>query len=114
MKKSFFMIPLAALSLTGCLGDFGILGLNEKGDPVEAFVSEEAYTQHVKEMLASTTESVAPVLNEQSTLGNRWSLRSAVVGFGVKGEAGIGSFRVGLKPRFRVVFGKGDNPPIPY
>lgn len=90
-----------------------LIGLDKDGNPVEAFVDEARYTGHVKEMLASTKQSVSPILNNSTTEGNRWGLRSAIVGFGMKGEAGIGTFRVGVKPRFRVVFGKGPNPPIP-
>lgn len=113
MKTQLVLTLFALVGLSGCgFGGLSLVGFDKDGNPVEAFVDEKKYSGHVTEMLELTQSSVLPGLEQQSA-AERWKLRSAVVGFGVKGEVGFGPFRVGVKPRFRVAFARGENPPLP-
>lgn len=107
------MVVFTACALVGCAGKMPLVGFDKKGEPVMAKVSESKYIEHLSEGMVSIQESVIPALENKSSGDTKWKLRTAVLGFGVKVEAGIGPFTVGLKPRVRAAFATGEKPPIP-
>lgn len=76
-------------------------------------VNEQKYAEHLADGLVSVQESVIPALDEKTSGDTKWKLRTAVIGFGVKLEGGIGPFKVGVVPRVRAAFANGQKPPIP-
>lgn len=98
--------------LAACGGRLAMVGLGKDGKSAEAFVKENRYTRHLTEALEKIDESVVPALATSQKSGD-WSLRTAVVGFGVKADVGIGPFRVAFRPRIRAAFANGEKPPIP-
>jgi len=97
---------------SACGGRLAMVGFDKNGKPTEAFVNESRYAEKLKEALLTLDESVVPGLKPIQSRGD-WKLRTAVVGFGVKAEAGIGPFKVAFKPSIHGAFGNGKNPPIP-
>lgn len=90
-----------------------MVGFDKDGKSTEAFVNEKQYIQKMRDALLTIDESVVPALKRNQINQRGWNLRSAVLGFGVKVEGGIGPFKVGFKPGIHVAFGTGKNPPIP-
>ena len=111
MKQiAYLIIPVL---LTNCAGMMPLVGLNKNGGAVMERVNEKAYSRRLADGLESVQDSVAPALETQSEGETQWKLRTAVIGFGVKVEGGIGPFKVGIKPRIRAAFANGEKPPIP-
>mgnify|MGYP001591379592 CR=1 FL=1 len=103
---------ISALLLSACAGRFPLVGLDDKGQPTTARVMEGRYIHHLADAMTSVWESVLPALDSHEKT-TKWKLRTAVIGFGVKIEGGIGPFSVGIRPRLRVAFANGEKPPIP-
>ena len=112
MKPANWCLAAVCILITSCGGRLGMVGYNRFGNPTEAYVDENKYSGHVTDALLTLEETVQPVL-ERADRGKKWELRTAVFGFGVKAEVGIGPFKVAFRPRIRGAFGKGKNPPIP-
>jgi hypothetical protein len=106
-------VGISALLLTGCAGRFPLVGLDKNAKPVTARVLEGRYEHHLADAMVSIQESVLPALDSQETETQKWKLRTAVVGLGVKGELGFGPIKIGVRPRFRAAFANGEKPPIP-
>jgi hypothetical protein len=51
--------------------------------------------------------------SEDSRNDRAFELRSITVGFGVKAQAGIGPFFLGIKPEISAGFVRGEHPPVP-
>lgn len=111
MKQiAYLIVPLV---LTSCGGMMPLVGLDKNGDTLMERVNERAYSRRLADGLESVQDSVAPALESQSEGETQWKLRTAVLGFGVKVEGGIGPFKVGVRPRIRAAFANGEKPPIP-
>ena len=102
---------LAALPLGGCAGKMAFVGFDGNGKSIEAYVDEKGFSERLTEALTSVRDSVTPALD--GGVEGDWRLRTVVVGFGVKGEAGIGPFKVAVKPRVRAAFTNCEDSPIP-
>jgi hypothetical protein len=111
MNKSIYLI--VPVLLTSCAGMMPLVGLDKKGNTIMERVDEAAYSRRLADGLVSVQDSVVPALRVQSTGDTQWKLRTAVIGFGVKVEGGIGPFKVGVRPRIRAAFANGEKPPIP-
>ncbi len=106
-------VVLVAAVFSGCAGRLPLVGNDVLGRPIHQRVDEEKYADYLAEGLVSVQESVLPGLENKTEGDYKWKMRTAVVGFGVKVEGGIGPFTVGIKPRIRAAFANGENPPIP-
>jgi hypothetical protein len=112
MKPMYIGLMAGCVLLSSCGGRLAMVGLDKSGKATEAFLNESKYTEHMTEALITIEESVLPELAKTRD-GGEWKLRTAVVGFGVKAETGIGPFKVAFKPRMRAAFANGTKPPIP-
>ncbi len=107
---------MLALSLTGCLGNrsgVALLGLDSRGKPLEIFVNKETLSQSLGSLMDSVNETTLLTL-ENSSEKKEWFLRTAVVGLGVKIEAGLGPFvKVSATPRLKLAFSNQIKPVVP-
>lgn len=115
MKLGYLALGASCVLLTSCGGHLTMVGFGKDGKSVTANVDEKRYAEELSKALLRVEESVLPALREAKPDANddAWKLRTAVVGFGVKAEAGIGPFKVAFRPRIRAAFANGDKPPIP-
>ncbi len=110
MTKLFWLG--AALCVTGCAGRMPLVGLDKHGNITEAYVDEAKYERHLEEALGQSSEKTLAVLDKQHPRG-KWRLRTVALGFAINAEAGIGPFKVGIRPGIRAAFSTGAKPPIP-
>src|SRR5687767_13479636 len=103
MKPGYLALMAACVLLSSCAGKLAMVGFDKYGKSTQVFVNDEKYVEHVTEALCRIEESVYPALTAAPT-DVEWKLRTAVVGFGLKAEAGIGPFKVAVKPRIRAAF----------
>lgn len=89
-----------------------LVGLDRDGNPIMERVDEGAFSSRLANGLKDTQDSVLPGLTRTDE-NSFWQLRTAVLGFGVKVEGGIGPFKVGVRPRIRACFANGQKSPIP-
>lgn len=112
-KTLVLCLCLASLVASGCnFDDILLVGLDEKDNPAEAVLSRKDYADKVGKALATVQESSVPVL-ESRNASSGFMLRTLVIGIGVSAEAGIGPFKVGAVPRFRVAFTNSSDPSLP-
>ena len=112
MKTGYLGLLAACVLLSSCGGRLAMVGFDKNGKPTEAFVPEHKYAEQLTQSLVSIEESILPALKAPRD-EKEWKLRTAVLGFGVKAEAGIGPFKVAFKPRIKAAFANGNKPPIP-
>lgn len=113
MRSSLLIPLLFAALLGGCAGNLPIVGLDGSGRPVEARVSEAKYVERMTGALKAVCDSTLPALGRESGRAGDWELGDVGVGFAVRAEAGIGPFKVGIRPSVRVVFSNHGAPPPP-
>jgi hypothetical protein len=121
MKRNALAALVCGLTLlAGCGGRLPMIGYARFGLPTQAFLQERKYVDKLTDALLTMERSVVPSLDESAaaTPGGaageeKWKLRTALLGFGVNAQVGIGPFKWGIKPRLRAAFGNGENPPIP-
>jgi hypothetical protein len=110
--KSVFLASALVLIASGCAGRMPLVGLDGTERPILQRVAEDRYVDHLSTALVSIQDSMIPAL-DNTPMEQKWKLRTAVIGFGVNASAGIGPFKVGIKPRLRAAFATGEKPPIP-
>lgn len=113
MRHAIILSTMSVFILSGCAGMYPLVGLDKDGNTILARVNEEKYAENLADGLASVQESVIPALDEKASGDTKWKLRTAVVGFGIRVQGGIGPFTAGVTPRVRAAFANGANPPIP-
>jgi hypothetical protein len=114
MKITTTLCFLAVLMGTaGCSKDgIPVLGLDDNNKLVEIFVKDEKFQEQTTKLIDDVTESTMPVLKTESN--NGWMLRTAVVGLGLKFEAGFGPFKkASAAPRVYMAFSNSKSPVIP-
>ena len=115
MQRMYHFINLIiVMSIFGCAGQLPLIGLDEEGNPIASRVDESKYIKHLSRGLISLQESVVPALERATETEANWKLRTVMVGFGLKAEAGFGPFKVGVAPRIRGAFTNlNGNPAMP-
>ena len=111
MTKLFWLGAVVFLA-SACSGRMPLVGLDKKGGVTEAFIDEEKYERHLEDAIGQASEKTLAVLEKQHPRG-QWRLRTVALGFAVNGEAGIGPFKLGIRPGIRAAFSTGSKPPIP-
>lgn len=118
---------LILMSLSGCMGEskIPIMSYDKDGNPTQVMVAEGEYSGQVTEMISATQDSAAPIFSRQnramteglsrdSVTMPAWMLRTVIVGTGVSMEIGVDPiWKVGVYPRFRMVFSNSIDPTIP-
>lgn len=94
-------------------GSILMVGLDNKGEPVEVEVPEKKYQENLKKAIMGVELSALPTLQKKSESSKGWMLRSAVLGIGVNMEVGLGEAKFGILPRFRVGFSNAKEPSMP-
>lgn len=114
MKARWLLFILCcATAFAGCNTlDIPLIGLDENKNPIEVLVAKPEYAKRVGLALSAAQDSAMPALNRRVLFGN-WGLRTVVIGLGVSGEIGLGPFKVGAIPRFRVAFTNSTDPSLP-
>ncbi len=114
MKARWLLLILScATPLAGCNNDdIPLLGLDDNKNPIEVLVSKPEYSRRIGLALTAAQDSAIPALNRR-TFGGGWGLRTLVLGIGVSAEVGLGPFKVGAVPRFRVAFTNSTDPSLP-
>ncbi len=113
--KRALVAGLFLFSLSGCMGENKIpmISYDQDGNAVQVMVSEGEYSEHVTQMISSVQDSAAPVLSKTASSPS-WMLRTIVVGTGVNMEIGVDPIvKVGVYPRFRMVFSNSTDPTLP-
>ena len=113
MKRSLIRFIPMALLLSGCGGNLGMIGYNFLGMPTKIHVKEQEYQQNLTRALTAIDASVRPALKAEAEQEKEWKLRTAVIGFGVKVQGGIGELKASAKPQIHVAFSNGSKPPVP-
>ena len=105
---------LCILFLCGCNYFDGIpmIGIDANGNPAQAFAPESEYSKRLIAVASSVQDSTLPVLNQLEG-HSAWILRNISIGIGVNAEIGIGPFKIGAFPRFRMVFTNSSEPSLP-
>jgi len=93
--------------------DIPLVGIDKAGSPIQIFVPKKDYQKKFSQLISSVNDSTMPVL-EKRNLFQKWSLRTIVVGISVTLEAGFSPiFKLGLLPRFRILFSNSKDAVLP-
>lgn len=96
-----------------------MIGLDSQGQSVQLWVSEAEYTEKINRTVTNVQDSITPTLARIESTSTRaqsspWMLRTLLVGTGVNMEIGVDPIvKVGVFPRFRMVFSNSTEPPMP-
>ncbi len=111
--KLITLLSAGLISLNTYAADILMVGLDKNGAPVDVLVPEAEYRENLRKALTDVQTSTIPVLQNKSETSKGWLLRTAVVGIGVNMEIGIGEWKFGVLPRFRVGFSNAKDPAMP-
>ena len=105
LKRVFLLLTFA-----GCnyYEQVPVIGVDEKGNPTQVFIPKKEYSKRVTLATSSIEESIIPVLMKRDS-NPPLQLRTISMGVGVNTEIGIGPFRIGALPRFRLIFSNSSN-----
>ena len=105
-------VPIARLR-AGDDDSITMIGLDEKGSPVEKLMKKKEYTERLAAISTAVNESAVVAMSKQDDKPS-WGLRTLAVGIGVGLEAGLGPIiKVKMTPRFRLVFANLAEPILP-
>lgn len=111
ISKTFLCTCLLSAHAWGA--DILMVGVDNSGSPVDVLVPEAQYKANLKKALVAVETSTLPVLQNKSESPKGWMLRTAVIGIGVNMNIGIGEWKFGVLPRFRVGFTNSNDPSVP-
>lgn len=107
------LLFVISIAVTGCNGDdIPLVGLDKNSNPVETFLSKPEYTRRLNTAVTAVNRSALPALSHQ-TQSSGYALRTAVIGMSINAEIGIGPFKIGAVPRFRVAYTNSADPALP-
>lgn len=85
------------------IGEIPILELDENGNPTQKLAPKEEYSRRFEALAKSVHDSALPVLVDHDQ-NHKARLRTLVIGVGAEADVGIGPFKIGAYPRFRMLF----------
>ncbi len=119
MKRLAFLCLLVCLAVpagpmrAGDDDSITMIGLDEKGSPVESIMKKREYTERLAAISTAVNESAVVAMSRQENKAS-WGLRTLAVGIGVGLEAGLGPIiKVKMTPRFRLIFSNLAEPILP-
>ena len=114
IKWNILVVACSVVALPNCnyFDGIPVIGLDSRGVAAQVFVPKSEYVKRMMAYTSSVQDSLLPVLNRHDP-GSEWALRTVIFGAGVNAEVGIGPFRVGAFPRFRMIFSNSKDPSLP-
>ena len=95
------------------LGDVPMVGLDEKGSPIEIFVPKKSYQNRMTNIVSELWRTTCSVLDRHAKIGP-WMMRTVIVGVGGTVETGFDPvFKVGATARLRMAFSNSSDPALP-
>lgn len=112
---------LAALGMSGCLQPWGLklpaIAFDSQGNPTQVMLPEKEVQKRMGASLSVVADSALTAFQEsdRSHFAHREPLllRTVAVGVGVQAEIGLGPYKIGATPHFRLMFTNSKEPPLP-
>ena len=117
----FLVVLIFFISTSVFAEDISVLGLDQEGHSVVQVLSEEDYLTRLQGALQGVHDSIVPVLQSSTSLGNseprpsgKWKLRTISVGTGLAGQIGPAPLlSATARGRFRMVYTNSKTPIFP-
>lgn len=114
-------VSLAGLGLMGCNLPWGAklpaIAFDSNGEPTQVMVPESEVRKRLGASFSTTADSALLALQSSDighfSRGQPLVLRTASVGIGILAEVGVGPFKIGATPQFRLMFSNSKEPTIP-
>ncbi|MBI3543662.1 MAG: hypothetical protein HY075_10360 [Deltaproteobacteria bacterium] len=113
--KARYLVPVLGFVVlaSGCnMNEIPLVGLDDNGNPTQVIIGKKDYSKNLGLAVNAVQDSAIPAVSRRSQ-SQPWLLRTIVLGLGVNTEIGIGAYKVGALPKFRVALSNSTDPTLP-
>lgn len=104
IKIVLFLVLLSMLSCRHGDKELTFIGLSDNGESKSISISREDYEEKLSPIIGQIYSEAVSALDQSASGNSKWYIERAEVGIAVTGTLGIGVWKVGATPGFRLMF----------